>query len=120
MLGVAHNRRMRRESSNLLTLDMVSSLRRMIAQAKRDLFLARCLYAGAPLGAVISYLVASMAGVSRSPLAAGGSQMLHDLQTAAGVAALLAMMLTGILLERARRTQVENLNRKLKSMTEDL
>jgi hypothetical protein len=39
----------------------------MIARAKSDLFVARCLYAGVPCGAAAGYLGMKLAGISTSP-----------------------------------------------------
>ncbi|WP_321477700.1 hypothetical protein [uncultured Paludibaculum sp.] len=113
-LGLIYHRRTHCAPVNPLTLDMVSLLKNMIVRAKRDLLLARSLYLGAPIGAIIVYLVTRLAGISTSPLAIGAVPRLHAVQTAAGVAAILAMMVAGILLEHARRTQVQDLSRKLK------
>ncbi|QOY90909.1 hypothetical protein [Paludibaculum fermentans] len=115
-LGVIYRRRQQNSLASLVTRDMVSLLRQMIVRAKRDLFLARCLYVGAPLGAIIAYLAAKAAGLGASSQASVVSPRLHALQTGAGVAAILAMMLAGLLLERARRAQVQHLGSKLQAI----
>ena len=69
VLGAAWRRRSRRNRSDALTLDTVSLLKSTIARAKRDLFVARCLYAGVPCGAAVGFFVAKLAGISASPSA---------------------------------------------------
>src|ERR1700722_6583767 len=95
ILGLAfaliRHRRARSNRSDALTLDTVSRLKSMLAQAKRDLFLARCLYAGVPCGAAVGFLVMKLADTGTSP-----PVMVHPwlslIQTSAGVAVLVAMM----------------------------
>jgi hypothetical protein len=67
VIGVVRHRRARCNRSDSLALDTVSLLESMIARAKSDLFIARCLYAGVPCGAVAGYIVTTLAGVSASP-----------------------------------------------------
>jgi len=119
-LGVVWHRRARCNRSDALTLDTVSLLKSMIARAKSDLFVARCLYAGVPCGAVVGFLVLKLAGIgaSRSAIAVHGP--LHLIQTGAGVAALIAMMVTGAILARSRRLQVRELSEKLRLIEADL
>lgn len=52
VIGLVYHRRARCDRFDALSLDTVSLLKSMIARAKRDLFVARCLYAGVPCGAV--------------------------------------------------------------------
>jgi hypothetical protein len=49
VIGVVWHRRARCNRSDALTLDTISLLKFMIARAKSDLFVARCLYAGVPV-----------------------------------------------------------------------
>jgi hypothetical protein len=117
LVGVFLQRRTRCNRVDALTLDTVSLLKFMIARAKKDLFVARCLYAGVPCGAVVGFIVAKLAGIG--PSQAVGPR-LNMIQTGAGIAALIVMMVTGVILARARRLQVQDLTEKLKSINADL
>jgi hypothetical protein len=118
-LDVVVRRRARCNRADALTLDTVSLLRSMIARARKDLNVARCLYAGVPAGALVSGLVAKLAGLGTSKSASAVHETLHAIQTAAGVAVLLAMIVTGIVLARARSLQVTQLSEKLRAVEED-
>jgi hypothetical protein len=120
VIGVAWRRRARCSRSDALTLDTVSLLKSMIARARNDLFVARCLYAGAPCGAVAGFVVAKLAGIGASPSAKAAPPHLHLIQTGAGIAALVVMMVAGAILARSRRLQVQELSEKLKSIEVDL
>jgi hypothetical protein len=115
--GVVWRRRSQCSRSDALTLDSVHLLERMIAKAKSDLFVARCLYAGVPLGALAGLVAARLAGISVSPSV---HPRLHLIQTAAGVAALLIMMAAGAILARSRHVQVQELSEKLRLIKSDL
>src|ERR1019366_9307669 len=69
VMGVVWHRRARCNRSAALTLDTVNLLKSMIARAKSDLFVARCLYVGVPCGAVAGYIVMKLAGIGAPPLA---------------------------------------------------
>jgi hypothetical protein len=112
--GVVWRRRARCNRSDALALDTVSLLRFMIARAKSDLFVARCLYAGVPCGAVVGFSVMKFAGAGGSAYATAAHSHLHLIQTGAGLAALIAMMVTGAILARSRRLQIQRLSEKLK------
>jgi hypothetical protein len=120
VIGVVWRRRARCNRSDALTLDTVSLLKLMIARAKSDLFVARCLYAGVPCGAVAGFVVAKLAGIGASPPANAAHPYLHLIQTGAGMAALIAMMVTGAILARSRRLQVQQLSQKLRLIKTDL
>jgi hypothetical protein len=120
LIGAVWHRRARRKRSDALTLDTVSLLKFMIARAKSDLFVARCLYAGVPCGAVAGLVVAKLAGVGAAPSAKAVDPRLHLIQTGAGVGALIVMMVAGAILARSRRLQVQDLGEKLKSIKADL
>jgi len=119
-VGLVCMRRSRGNRSDALTLDTVSLLKSMIARAKSDLFLARCLYAGVPCGAVAGYTIMKLAGIGASWSAIGISPQLRAIQAYAGVAALLIMILAGVILARSRRLQVQELSKKLMAIAEDL
>ncbi len=68
VLGLVWRRRARCGRSDALTLDTVSLLESMIARAKSDLLVGRCLYAGVPCGAVVGFFVAKLAGIARRRL----------------------------------------------------
>ena len=118
--GVVWHRRARCNRSDALTLDTVSLLKFMIARARSDLFIARCLYAGVPCGAVVGFFVAKLAGFGAPPSAIAVHALLHAIQTGAGVAALIAMMVTGAILARSRRVQVQQLSEKLRLIQADV
>jgi hypothetical protein len=120
VIGVVWRRRARCSRSDAFTLDTVSLLKFMIARAKNDLFIARCLYAGVPCGAAVGYAVVTLAGIGAPPSAIAVHANLHLIQTAAAVAALIVMMVTGVILARARRLQVHELTEKLKLIEADL
>jgi hypothetical protein len=120
VLGAVWRRRARCYRSDALTLDTVSLLQLMIARAKSDLFVARCLYAGVPCGAVFGYLVMELAGIRPSPPALAVHAPLHLIQTGAGIATLIAMIVTGVILARSRRLQVQELSEKLRLIQADL
>jgi CDP-diglyceride synthetase len=118
VVAVVWQRRARCHRFDALTLDTVSLLKTMIRRAKSDLLVARCLYAGVPCGAVAGYLVAKLAGIGTS--ARTINPHLDMLQTAAGIAALVIMMVVGVILARSRRLQVQELSEKLRSIEADL
>ena len=118
--GAAWQKRARCNRLDALTMDTVSLLKAMIARAKSDLFVARCLYAGVPLGAAFGYAVSKLAGIGASPSASAVHPRLNMIQTGAGIAALVIMMIAGVILARARSLQVRDLTEKLKSMETDL
>jgi hypothetical protein len=119
VIGLVYHRRARCNRFDALTLDTVSLLKSMIARAKRDLFVARCLYAGVPCGALAGYIAMRLAGNGVSS-PAGISPQLRTIQTGAGIAALIIMMTAGAILARSRRVQVQELSDKLRSITGDL
>lgn len=119
VIGAIWRRRARCSRSDALTLDTVSLLRSMISRAKSDLRIARCLYAGVPCGAVAGFFALKLTGIGAAPSIAAHAR-LHLLQTGAGVAALIAMIVTGAILGRARRLQVRELNEKLRLFQADL
>ena len=118
--GVVWQRRARCNRLDALTLDTIGLLKAMITRAKKDLFVARCLYAGVPLGAAVGYVVSKLAGLGASAAARAAHPHLEIVQTAASVAVLLGMMVTGVILARARSAQVRDLNQKLRAMESDL
>jgi len=120
VLGVVWHRRARCNRSDAITLDTVSLLKFMIARAKRDLRIARWLYAGVPCGAVAGFLAVKLAGIGASPNAIAVPPHLHLIETGARVAALIAMTVIGVILARSRRLQVQELSEKLRLITADL
>jgi hypothetical protein len=122
VLGVVWHRRARCNRSDAITLDTVSLLKFMIARAKRDLRIARWLYAGVPCGAVVGFFGAKLAGIGASPnaIAVPPHPHLHLIEMGARVAALIAMMVTGVILARSRRLQVQELSEKLRLIKADL
>jgi hypothetical protein len=105
-IGIVWRRRARCNRSVAFALDTISLLKFLIARAKSDMFIARCLYAGVPCCALVGYIVATIMGISASPRAIATHPRLHLIQTAAGIAALIIMMVTGAILARAGRRQI--------------
>ncbi len=120
LIGTSWQRRARCNRVDVLNSDTVSLLRAMIARAKSDLLVARSLYAGVPLSAGLSSLVLKFAGVGASPAAKAIHPGIQRIQTGAGVAALIIMIVTGIVLARSRSRQVRELQEKLTSFEIDL
>jgi hypothetical protein len=118
-LALIRRRRTRCDRSDALSLDTVSLLRSMHARAKKDLFLARCLYAGVPGGAAVGFLVMKLADNGASPVAIV-HPWLYLIQTGVGVAVLVAMIVTGVVLARSRSLQVRDLGEKLRLFKSDL
>jgi hypothetical protein len=119
-VGVAWRRRAGCNRSDALALDTVRLLKFLIARAKSDMFVARCLYAGVPCGALAGYVVAKVTGISASPAAIAAHPRLHPIQTGAGIAALIVMIATGAILARSRRRQVQEFSEKLRSIEADV
>lgn len=113
-------RRARCNRLDALTLDTVSLLKAMIARAKRDLTLARRLYAGVPLGAAVGGVAAKILGIHGSASARAAHPYLNLVQTGAGVAALVIMTTAGVILARSRSRQVGELSEKLRVIEADL
>lgn len=120
VLGFVWHRRARCNRAEAITFDTVRLLRFMIARAKKDLRIARCLYAGAPCGAVAGFIMARLTGFGTSPNAIAVSPQVHLIRTGAAVAALITMMVIGLIVARDRRLQVQELREKLRSIQEDM
>jgi len=112
-LALIRRRRARCNRSDALTLDTVSLINSMLARAKKDLFLARCLYAGAPCGAAVGFLAMKLTdnGASRGAIV---HPWLHLIQTGAGIGLLVVMVAAGVVLARSRSVQVRDLGEKLR------
>jgi len=120
VLGVVWYRRARCNRAEAITFDTVRLLRFMIARAKKDLRIARCLYAGAPCGAVAGFIIARLTGFGASPNAIAVSRQVHLIRTGAAVATLITMMMIGLIVARDRRLQVQELTEKLRSIQDDM
>lgn len=120
ILGVFLYRRARCNRAEAITFDTVRLLRFMIARAKKDLRIARCLYAGAPCGAAVGFIIARLTGSGTSPNAIPVSPQVHLIRTGAAVAVLITMMVIGLIVARDRRLQVQELREKLRSIQEDM
>lgn len=119
VLGFVWYRRARCNRAEAITFDTVRLLRFMIAQAQKDLRIARCLYAGAPCGALAGFIIARLIGFGTSPNATAVSTQVHLMRTGAAVAALITMMVIGMMVARDRRLQVQEFREKLRSIQED-
>jgi hypothetical protein len=120
VIGVAWKRRGRCNRADVFALDTVSLLKFMIARAKKDLFIARCLYAGVPCGAFAGFVVMKLVDLRGTPTANTVPPHLQMVQTGAGIAALIVMMTAGVILARSRHLQVQELSDKLRSIETDL
>jgi hypothetical protein len=118
--GVVSERRARCNRLEVLALDTVGLLKTMIARAKRDLFVARCLYAGVPVSATMSYVVSRRLGIGASVRTTVAHPHIEAVQAGAGVAALIFMIAAGVILARARSVQVQELSEKLRVIESDL
>jgi hypothetical protein len=108
------------QHSGDLNVDTVTLLKSSIRQAQKDLFLARCLYAGVPCGAACGFLVMHLAAQLGPALTLAIDPRVRMIQTGAGIIALISMMVTGAVLARSRRIQARQLSEKLKSIESDL
>jgi len=120
VLGVAWHRRARCNRAEAITFDTVRLLRFMIARARKDLRIARCLYVGAPCGAVVGFIIAKLTGFGASPNAIAVSPQVHLIRTGAAIVALITMMVIGLMVARDRRLQLQELREKLRSIQEDM
>lgn len=118
--GAIGYQRVRCRSVDPLDLDTVSLLKRMIARAERGLFQARCLYLGTPLGAVAGAVLMKVLVPGAAPGRHIVQSSLALMQTAVGLMLLVAMIIAGLVLARARRRQLQELTGKLKSLEESL
>jgi hypothetical protein len=114
--GAIWRRRARCSRADALALDTVSLLKFMIARTKSDLFVARCLYAGVPFGALAGFIVAEITGISGPAAALAAHPRLHLIQTWAGIAALIIMVAAGAVLARSRSIQLQEFREKLRSL----
>jgi hypothetical protein len=120
LLGVFWRRRVQCKRADAISMDTISLLKFMIARAKSDLFVARCLYAGVPCGALAGFFVLKLARGGPSSSAIATHPHLHFIQAGAGIAVLIAMMVIGVILARSRRVQVQELSEKLRLIEGDL
>lgn len=112
MIVAAWHWRARCSRIDALTLDTVGLLRWMIRRAKRDLLLARCLYAGVPCGALTGAFLSSFRySGGASPESAFRPHV--SILSVAGLAVLLFMILAGTLLARSRQLEIERLTENL-------
>ncbi len=101
-----------------VTLDTVRALKWMLGRAKKDLWLARCLYAGVPCGALSGAFVSNLLHRGASPEAALRPAV--SILSVSGAAVLLFMMAAGFVLARSRRFEVKRLAEKLRSAEAEL
>ena len=98
---------------DVLSLDTASLLKRMISRARRGLFQARCLYIGVPAAALTATVLTRISGLS---LTEDGHPIhqLAQIQTIAGLVMLAVMIVSGLVLARARNRQLVELSEKLR------
>ena len=115
-IGIAWQRRFQCNRIDALALDTVSLLKFLLAKVTKDLFIARCLYAGVPCGALAGIVMAKITGMGGTPAAIAVHPQLDLIVTAAGVVLLIVMMASGVILARSRRLQLRALREKLRSL----
>jgi hypothetical protein len=115
-IGITWQRRSQCNRIDALALDTVSLLKLMLARVTKDLFIARCLYAGVPCGALAGMLMVKITGIGGTPAAIAVHSQLDLILTGAGVVLLIAMIASGVILTRSRRLQSRALREKLKSL----
>ena len=112
--GAIWYQRRRCRTIDALDLDTVSLLKRMIKRAKKGLTQARRLYAGVPLAAGVSAVVTRMflpnLGAGRPAVA----DWLNTTYMIACLAMLAVMVGAGLVLARARQSQLRELTEKLR------
>jgi hypothetical protein len=118
--GVLWKRRARCSRLDALTQGTISLLKAMIKRAKKDLFIARCLYAGVPLGATVGYLVSNYVGIGASSPVSASHPQLEMVQRIAHIVVLIVMIVAGFILARSRSVQVRELHEKLRAIESDL
>lgn len=120
MAGALGYQRARCRAVDPLDLDTVTLLKRMIARARRGLFQARCLYLGTPLGAVAGTVLMRVLALAPASDEYADQPRLVLMPMIVGLIALVTMIITGLVLARARRRQLLELTEKLKSLEESL
>jgi hypothetical protein len=115
-IGAVWQWRARCTRVDALTSDTVSLLKFMLARAKGDLFLARCLYGGVPFGALVGALLTTLIRRGAFPAFVAINPALHPILTSAGVAVLVIMVAAGVILARSRHLQVKSLTEKLRAV----
>ena len=66
------------------------------------------------------FIMARLTGFGASPNAIAFSPQVHLISTGVAVAALITMMVIGLIAARDRRLQVQELREKLRSIQEDM
>ena len=112
--------RARCRAADALDLDTVSLLKRMIKRARRGLSQARRLYAGVPLAAAAGAIV--MRIFTRGPALGqhGPQAWVTTTYTVASLILLAFMIAAGLVLARARQSQIRQLGEKLRSLEDDV
>ena len=110
--------RAKRHQHAAATMDTVALLRAMTRQAGADLFLARCLWAGVPLGAALGWTAMRWLAPNAPPETT--FSWFSQARTAAAIALLGAMILSGLVLERSRKSHLRDLTGKLRAIVSDL
>lgn len=119
-VGLVWRRRARCQRDGILNMDTVSLLKSALKQAKQDLFLARCLYAGVPCGAACGFLFMHFSANHPSIPQTAIEPTIRTIQTVAGVVVLSTMIIAGLALARARRTQVRTLGETLNAIATEV
>lgn len=113
--GAIWYQRARCRAADALDLDTLSLLKRMIKRARRGLIQARRLYAGVPLAAAAS---AAVTRIFAPRLVLAGhfvTPWLGVAYTIAGLVMLVVMVVAGLVLARARQSQLRELTATLRS-----
>jgi hypothetical protein len=69
---------------------------------------------------VAGFIITKLTGIDASPNAIAVSPHVHLIQIGASVAALIAMMVIGVILAHSRHLQVQELSEKLRAIESDL
>lgn len=115
-LGALRWHKDRQTRSEILCLDTQRLLQVMIRRAKRGLTLARCLYAGTPVGALAGYAITQVTHIS----VAGTHKQLGLFQSVIGAMLLVVMIGVGLMTARARRAELTILTQKKQAFEKDL
>lgn len=90
------------------------------ARALEDDHHCGCSAPSATMGTVAGFIMARLTGFGTSPNAIAISPRLHLIRTGAVVAALITMMVMGLIVALDSRLQVQELKEKLEAIQEDM
>ena len=112
--------RARCRAADALDLDTVSLLKRMIKRARHGLSQARRLYAGVPLAAAAGAIVTRIVTGGQAVGHHGPEAWVTVAYTVASLILLVFMVAAGLVLARARQSQIRQLGEALRSLEDDV